>query len=94
MARPRRFDRLIAIGPPNEVQRRLYFKTKQPKLSNKVLAKWVKLSKGLSLAALADIVISVSCMGKTIEEATDLMKKLEAGNANSSDFLQNLGDDE
>src|SRR5476651_2663666 len=58
VSRPRRFDRIIKIEAPTEPIREAYLRKKLPDLvTNGQLAHWVKLTDGLSFAAMAELVI-------------------------------------
>src|SRR5204863_6712110 len=64
VSRPRRFDRIIKIEAPTTGIRETYLSRKLPDLKNDdQLARWVELTEGLSFAALAELVISVACLG-------------------------------
>jgi hypothetical protein len=89
ISRPRRFDRLIKIEPPDARLREMYFTRKLPELSRTELVKWVEISKGLPFAALAELVISVACLGNSLEEAAQLLHSLNVHEPNSGDFLLN-----
>src|SRR5206468_8772184 len=85
--RPRRFDRIIKIEAPTEPIREAYLKKKLPDLaSNGQLANWVKLTDGLSFAAMAELVISVACLGNNLEETVTLLRGLDDHQPNSKEF--------
>jgi hypothetical protein len=86
VSRPRRFDRILRIDAPEAKLREAYFARKVPDLSPAELAKWVELSDGLPFAALAELVISVCCLGNELEEAAKLLKSLDAHNPSSLEF--------
>jgi len=48
--------------------------------------RWVRLTEGLSFAALAELVISVSCLGNDLEEAVNLLRQLDEHTPSSSEF--------
>lgn len=86
VSRPRRFDRILRIDAPDARVREAYFGRKVADLSPTELAKWVELTDGLPFAALAEVVISVCCLGNSLEEATALLKSLDAHNPSSLEF--------
>jgi SpoVK/Ycf46/Vps4 family AAA+-type ATPase len=87
VSRPRRFDRIIKIEPPTTAMRETYLRKKLPELtSNKQLSHWVDLTDGLSFAALAELVISVACLGNTLEETVKLLRMLEDQHLSSKEF--------
>lgn len=91
IARPRRFDRLIKVGPPDLHQRQLYFAHKIPGASSAEINMFAEMSSGLSFASLADLVISVKCLRKSIHESVALLRQLEGGQPSSQeDFLSGL----
>lgn len=73
--RPRRFDRVIKIGMPNSNIRRDYF-IKKLKITQDEVKEWVDISEGFSFAALADLVISVKCLGHSLEFAGKRLQQL------------------
>ena len=58
------------------------------------LAKGVELTDGLPFAALAEMVISVCCLGNELEEAAKLMRSLDEHNPSSLEFANSPGDEE
>lgn len=87
VSRPRRFDRIIKIESPTASIREAYFRRKLPELvTNGQLANWVKLTDGLSFAALAELVISVACLGNNLEETVTLLRGLDDHQPNSKEF--------
>jgi DNA replication protein DnaC len=88
--RPRRFDRIYKIEVPSDSIREQFLKTKLPKDQN--LKRWMKLTKGLSFAALTETLISVICLDNKLEDVTKILEELENGHIKSSDFSStNLG---
>jgi len=87
VSRPRRFDRIIKIESPSAGMRETYLRKKLPELiTNGQLAHWVDLTDGLSFAALAELVISVACLGNTLEETVKLLRMLEEQHPSSKEF--------
>jgi SpoVK/Ycf46/Vps4 family AAA+-type ATPase len=87
VSRPRRFDRIIKIESPTAGMRETYLRRKLPELTVKgQLAHWVDLTDGLSFAALAELVISVACLGNTLEETVKLLRMLEDQHLSSKEF--------
>ena len=79
-------DRILRIDAPDARVREAYFARKVPDLSPADVAKWVELTDGLPFAALAEMVISVCCLGNDLEEAAKLLKALDAHNPSSLEF--------
>ncbi len=86
ISRPRRFDRILRIDAPDARLRQAYFKRKLPELSVAELDRWVELSDGLPFAALAEMIISVCCLGNDLEKSALLLKELDSHNPSSSEF--------
>jgi AAA+ superfamily predicted ATPase len=87
VSRPRRFDRIIKIESPIASIRETYFKKKLPDLmTNGQLAQWVSMTEGLSFAALAELVISVACLGNSLEETVSVLRMLDDQHPDSKEF--------
>ena len=89
ISRPRRFDRVYKIDPPTDGVRRAYLKTKLPK--SQKLDVWVKKTRSLSFAGLAEAIISVLCLGNPLDSTIKILKDLENGHPKSSDFGKDIG---
>lgn len=76
--RPSRFDEIIKIGMPSSDAREFYLSHKNPRLADNPieLATWVKMTRGFSVAHLKELVISVECFGKSVEEATHRLRSM------------------
>jgi len=61
VGRPRRFDRVLRIDPPDDDARRAYLAAKLG--ADCAVERWGEATQGLSLATLAEAVISVRCLG-------------------------------
>ena len=85
IARPRRFDRILKIGTPDARLRQGYFARKLPSLSAEELSRWVEVSEGLPFAALAELIISVCCLGNHLDRSAALLKELDAHNPSSQE---------
>lgn len=88
VARPRRFDRVIKVGMPNENVRRVYLRAKISKeaLNDEHLETWVKLTDGLSFASMAELVISVFCLGNTFEKTLEILRTMTKAKSSSGEF--------
>ena len=87
VSRPRRFDRIIKIEAPTPGMRETYLRKKLPELvTSGKLADWVDLTDGLSFAALAELVISVACLGNNLEDTIKLLRVLEDQHPSSKEF--------
>jgi hypothetical protein len=95
IARPRRFDRLVKIGPPDWSQRFVYFRQKLKDVKYDEVAEFIEKSAGLSFASLADLIISVKCLGHNMDDTISLLKQIEGGRPSSDDdFLAGINMDE
>ena len=76
--RPSRFDEIIKIGMPNAEARKFYLEHKNPRLVENIteLENWVELTKGFSVAHLKELIISVECFDKTIEETIKRLRSM------------------
>ena len=80
VSRPRRFDRIIKITSPDAAMRTEYLVRKLGSTHTHVeIEKWVSLSGGLSFAAMADLVISVCCLGNDIEKTVAVLRRTPNG---------------
>jgi hypothetical protein len=86
VSRPRRFDRILRIDSPDARLRRAYFGRKMPELAADVMERWVSLTEGLPFAALAELVISVQCLGNDLGESVALLKSLDTHTPSSMEF--------
>ncbi len=87
VSRPRRFDRIIKIEAPTAAIRETYLSRKLPDLAaNGQMAHWVAMTEGLSFAALAELVISVACLGNSLEETVNVLRQLDDQHLSSKDF--------
>ena len=87
VSRPRRFDRIIKIESPTASIRETYLSRKLPDLTaNGKMPHWVAMTEGLSFAALAELVISVACLGNTLEETVEVLRQLDDQHLSSKDF--------
>lgn len=90
VSRPRRFDRIIKIGMPSDVVRRVYF-SKKLNIKNNELDLWVKSTDNFSFAACAELVISVKCLDIPFDTAVNILKNLMTSKVSSNDFNEPLG---
>jgi AAA+ superfamily predicted ATPase len=86
VSRPRRFDRIIKIEAPAARIRETYLTKKLPELPPPELARWVAITEGLSFAALAELVISVACLGNSLEETVRVLRTLDDQHPSSREF--------
>src|SRR2546425_3590830 len=91
VARPRRFDRVVRIDAADERTRRSYLVTKLPGADAAELERWVHATEGLSLAALAEAVISVRCLGNAFEETIALLRRMSTRRASIREFAAGAG---
>jgi len=85
VARPRRFDRVIKIGMPGAAVRELYLKKKLG-IGNPELDKWVTHTEGFSFASLAELVISVKCLGNDFSQVVKILSEMQTKKVSSGEF--------
>jgi hypothetical protein len=85
-SRPRRFDRVLRIDPPAARLREAFFERKIPDLFAQERRRWVDLSEGLTFAGLSELIISVCCLDKDLEESIALLKELDRNQAASDEY--------
>ncbi|MEX0819845.1 MAG: AAA family ATPase, partial [Pirellulaceae bacterium] len=90
VSRPRRFDRILRIDPPDDRLRSAYLTRKLPDQPAEERRRWVELTQGLTFAALAELVISVCCLENDLEETVRLLKELDALTPSSNEFGTNV----
>lgn len=90
ISRPRRFDRVIKINMPSALTRKTYLTTKL-KINGKELTGWVEKTEGLSFAALAELVISVKCLGNDFDKTLATLRKLGEQKVSSTDYRRAIG---
>ncbi len=66
--RPSRFDIIMPVPMPSARARAAYIKYKEPSLTDDELFDWVQESEGFSIAHVKEMIISVLCFGKTLQE--------------------------
>jgi AAA+ superfamily predicted ATPase len=86
VSRPRRFDRIIKIETPSAAIRETYLVKKLPELPPEDVARWVGLTEGLSFAALAELVISVACLGNSLEDTIRVLRAIDDQHPTSREF--------
>lgn len=105
--RPSRFDTITHIGMPGAAIRRAFLVAKEPSLGETpdVLQLWVESSRGFSLAHLKEMIISVYCLGQSLEYVVQRLDDMHKRQLSSDDedastsrlgFLKRVrgGDDE
>jgi SpoVK/Ycf46/Vps4 family AAA+-type ATPase len=86
VARPRRFDRLIKIGYPDDNMRRHYFSEKLFITDSIELEKWVNATSDFTFAALTELVVSVECLDIPFNDAVNKISELMTNRVSSDDF--------
>jgi SpoVK/Ycf46/Vps4 family AAA+-type ATPase len=77
--RPSRFDRRYKIGSPTKDVRECYIKHKlKPEdLRSINLDEWLKKTKGFSLAAIKELIVSVVILGIELDDAVSRLKEMK-----------------
>ena len=83
--RPSRFDVIRKIDMPSEESRRCYLQLKEPSLTSEELDLWVNLSKGLSIPHLKEMIISIKCYNRDIQETVNRLNRMHKKNFKSGE---------
>src|SRR5262245_49381138 len=86
VSRPRRFDRIIKIETPAAHIREAYFAKKLPERAGTELTRWVGITEGLAFAELAELGISVACLGNSLEDTVRVLRSLDDQHPSSREF--------
>lgn len=89
VARPRRFDRIIKVDMPDPGVRQKYFRAKLDQAPETEIDDLVRLSEGLSFAAMAEIIISVKCLGNDLQETVKTLQDMHKRTPKSRDYETN-----
>lgn len=89
VSRPRRFDRIYKVESPDNSIRIAFLKEKLPNGQN--VKEWITKTEGLSFAALAESLISVLCLGNSLDDTVATLRDLESKTPASSDFKCKVG---
>lgn len=86
--RPSRFDEVIKISMPSAEARRVFLKTKIKRFQElqhyTELDKWVVGSEGMSIAHLRELIVSVECLGRNVDDAIKRLKLMNKVKSSSS----------
>ena len=83
VGRPRRFDRVYKIENLDDTARKHFLKIKLPKTEDVSL--WTKKTQGLTIASISEVIISVLCFDKSLDEAIEIVTSL-AKNKSSDEY--------
>ena len=84
--RPSRFDMVRKIGMPSFEDRKTFIKAKNSSLNEKDLNEWTEKTNGFSIAHLKEVIISVSCLGKGLNETIDHLKNMQETFISSEEY--------
>jgi hypothetical protein len=91
VSRPRRFDRIFRIDAPEARLREAYLARKLPDQPAEERRLWVQQTEGLTLAALAELIVSVRCLENDFDETIKLLRELDLHTPSSQEFANNGG---
>lgn len=74
--RPSRFDTIMKVGMPSGLARRMYFRSKEPELSEETVERWVRRSDGYSVAHLREICIAINCFNQSEDAVFERLDKM------------------
>ena len=64
------------IDYPSDEAREFYLRKKEPSLTEEELTAWVAMSKGLTIPHLKEMIISVKCYNRDLDETVKRLKKM------------------
>lgn len=86
VSRPRRFDRVLKIGLPTTEMRREFLNAQLPRLKPAKIEDLVQKTSALSMAGLTEMIISVYCLGNTLEHTLEILTAMQEGSPTSDEF--------
>lgn len=81
--RPSRFDTIMKVGMPSAEAREVYFRAKEPQLTDETVHRWVKKTEGFSVAHLREVCIATQCFKQSEEavfERLEIMRQVDQFN--------------
>lgn len=92
--RPSRFDTVLKVGMPSPEARRVYFKTKEPRLDKATIERWVERTDNYSVAHLKEVCIATQCFLQdedVVFKRLDTMKRVLSLNADGDNEREEAG---
>lgn len=86
--RPSRFAKVIELTAPDEEFRREFFKRKLKGEDLARLEEFVKVTEGMVVDQLKDIVISVCCVGASLPDAVNKLKGMQENGVGVDDYSE------
>ena len=86
MDRPSRFDLIKEIGMPTASTREIYLKSKNLGLTDSEMEDWIEKTNGFSLAHLRELIVSVFCHDRSLEETIGRLREMTETRMTSDDF--------
>jgi hypothetical protein len=84
MNRPSRFDKKIFIGMPSAEAREMFVRSKIPNDKDAIIERWVKDTKGLSIAHINELFVVNRILGEEYETAVATLRKMHKSPTSSS----------
>jgi hypothetical protein len=86
--RPSRFDERIFVNMPNERARERYIRhaTREEKISEPEILKWVTDTKGFSVAHLRELVVAVFCLDQIYADVVERLKAMRIKPKSTHEF--------
>ena len=84
--RPSRFDLVAPVPMPGVIARALFLEHKEKTLSKEEVQEWAILSKGFSYAHLKEMIISVKCLGNSVEDTMERLRNMQRRNFGAEDL--------
>ena len=76
-SREPRFDRVTFVDMPHDDAREAYIKAKAPDVDEVTRARWVKATKGLSIAHLRELIVATQALGDDDEDTIKRLLKMQ-----------------
>ena len=89
--RPSRFDTVEYVGMPSADARRVYLHHKEPDLPAATIDEMVRVSEGLSIAHLRELIILTQCFGRSIADAATRLTASKRRQPNSERSPEYVG---
>ena len=85
--RPSRFDVIKQINMPTDAMRKQYINNKEPSMKVDQVERWVEKTKGLSIAHIKELIVSVICLGGDFDDTINRLKVMRERRYDEKDFI-------
>ena len=84
--RPSRFDQVLEIGFPSENMRAAYFRQQVSDVTDEELKVWIPLCEGMTFAMMREFIVSIRCLGKSVEDTTSRLNAMMEDETTSDSY--------